>query len=33
MGPLLNTLQLQISGQQSSQDFLDIVIYTDACVL
>ena len=28
MGPLLNTRQPQISGQQNSQDFLDI-IYTD----
>ena len=27
MGPLLNTRQPQISGQQNSQDFLDI-IYT-----
>ena len=29
MGRLLNTRQPQINGQQNSQDFLDIIIYTD----
>ena len=28
-GPLLNTRQPQIIGEQNSQDFLDIIIYTD----
>ena len=29
MGLLLNTQQPQISDQQNSQDFLDIITYTD----